>query len=364
MAIKTIYYNDGNTYVGETNNQSQPHGKGKMTFTSSDFLDGNFKNGKLNGEGSYLLDGERYVGDFVNDCRDGMGECTYQDGTRYDGEWKGDEWCGEGVLFLTDGTTIEAVWDEYSISGAAIVRYRDGSIYQGLLKDGPCQESDYIGDKKRKIDVWHAEGTYVLPDGTRISGFWNDYKASDSLILIGSDNIPVKGSMRDGEFIPSEAHARKDVKEQASDLQNALKSALEEKERAIKEAMEARTALSEAEKRIAELENRVKELEIDIIHEAQASSAPESDTYDGATNYRGEYHGAGVMKYKSGDIYSGEWAHGEWHGFGLYVSAAGKSYFGFFCGTGESQNISYINGIDIPAHGKMEDYSFIPDKKK
>ena len=46
------------------------------------------------------LNGERYVGMWLNDMKSGIGVWYYTDGSKYDGEWKDDLMNGQGLLII------------------------------------------------------------------------------------------------------------------------------------------------------------------------------------------------------------------------------------------------------------------------
>ena len=52
--------------------------------------------------------------------------------------------------------------------------------------------------------------------------------------------------------------------------------------------------------------------------------------YKGQTNAKGEYHGKGVYRFDSGDVYEGQWENGLKHGRGRYRYASGAVYDGEF----------------------------------
>lgn len=56
-----------------------------------------------------------------------------------------------------------------------------------------------------------------------------------------------------------------------------------------------------------------------------AAPAPEEsgDVYTGDTDASGQPHGSGTMKYKNGDVYTGQWENGEQNGTGTLTHANG-----------------------------------------
>ena len=81
-------YNDGSKYEGEWKNDKQ-YGKG--TFTA------NIANNNL-----YLIL-HKYVGDFINDKREGNGIALYSNGNKYEGEWKNNKQYGKGIITYSSG---------------------------------------------------------------------------------------------------------------------------------------------------------------------------------------------------------------------------------------------------------------------
>ena len=100
-------------------------GQGKHKHTDGPFYDGEFKNNRQNGHGTYFYkNGSKYVGSWVDDvkCGDGIATFTYQNiskrecilgimyyanGDVYNGAWANDKWNGHGVLKTSDGKQIE-----------------------------------------------------------------------------------------------------------------------------------------------------------------------------------------------------------------------------------------------------------------
>ena len=49
--VKTIHYKNGDKYVGEINEKEEPNGKGTMTWKNGRRYEGQWKNGKKDGQG-------------------------------------------------------------------------------------------------------------------------------------------------------------------------------------------------------------------------------------------------------------------------------------------------------------------------
>ena len=73
---------------------------------------GEWKNGKLNGNGIYYLkNGERFEGNFIDDKYNGYGKYYYNDGEFLEGIFKNDLPSGSCILHKIDGTTEEKDFD-------------------------------------------------------------------------------------------------------------------------------------------------------------------------------------------------------------------------------------------------------------
>lgn len=77
----------------------QPHGKGKVTLLNGDIYDGEYKDGRPNGEGKGIItstNDDIYTGEYKDGLRNGKGKYTYTNDDIYDGEWKDDLFHGKG----------------------------------------------------------------------------------------------------------------------------------------------------------------------------------------------------------------------------------------------------------------------------
>ena len=76
-----------------------------------DFYEGDFRNGKIHGEGDYKgANGARYIGGFVNHQREGKGKEIHKNGTIFEGDYVNGLPHGNGRATLPDGRTITGKW--------------------------------------------------------------------------------------------------------------------------------------------------------------------------------------------------------------------------------------------------------------
>ncbi len=54
----------------------------------------------------------------------------------------------------------------------------------------------------------------------------------------------------------------------------------------------------------------------------------DGSVYEGGVNEEGLPHGHGIYKWVNGDVYEGEWKHGQRHGHGVCSFSSGNKYDG------------------------------------
>ena len=93
---------DGSVYVGEYHNDHRS-GHGKATLFNGDIYEGDFADGKYNGQGTYLSprNHTRFVGTFKDDYRQ-KGTLTFDNGDQYVGDFRDDKRSGQGVPVLSN----------------------------------------------------------------------------------------------------------------------------------------------------------------------------------------------------------------------------------------------------------------------
>jgi len=72
---------------------------GSFVYDNGQKYVGQYKNGKRNGLGTFTWDGHKYTGQFEDDDFKGRGTLNYADGSRYFGQFLSDKSEGQGVYF-------------------------------------------------------------------------------------------------------------------------------------------------------------------------------------------------------------------------------------------------------------------------
>ena len=149
-----------------------PHGFGVEKIDNQIVYEGEWKDGKKDGQGTDTFFGKKYVGEHKDGRKNGQGTETYPDGRKYVGKWKNGKYNGHGIFIFPDGRKYVGEYKRGRIwNGQGIYTYSDGSIHEGEFKDGKPNGQGtmtYSGGKcfgcEGHIDV----GEYK--DGFRLNG--------------------------------------------------------------------------------------------------------------------------------------------------------------------------------------------------
>ena len=139
----TYTFANGNKYVGEFRDDAR-NGQGSLTFPNGSKYIGEFRNGVRNGLGIYTYsNSSQYIGEFRDDARDGQGTETYPDGKRYTGDFKQGRRNGLGVLVLSNGEKHVGEFREDLLNGVGHVYSLAGTLIEaGVFKDGYIAKSN------------------------------------------------------------------------------------------------------------------------------------------------------------------------------------------------------------------------------
>ncbi|XP_026275855.1 MORN repeat-containing protein 3-like [Frankliniella occidentalis] len=140
----------------------------------------------------YFLNGDRHVGDWLNNRKEGKGAELTRNGYLYEGDFSDELRHGHGVLSkqMEDGSlrlVYSGEWQRGKRHGWGIGRGADGTWYEGCWQAG------------RRA----GEGRVWLPDGAFYHGEWMDDKFHGHGILVQPN-----GNCFDGEFHGGLKHGR------------------------------------------------------------------------------------------------------------------------------------------------------------
>ena len=177
-------YTDGSEYVGECNGDNRV-GRGTLTWVTEERYIGDWVNNVRQGQGqqTFIKDKKTgvYNGDFLNDTLYGKGTLKWSDGETYAGDWVKNRRHGFGIgRNLNYGANgkgnYEGDWDkDVPING--IINYLNGTKYigetKGAYRHGVGKYVDQYGDTyigQWKDNERNGQGTFTWADGDRYVG--------------------------------------------------------------------------------------------------------------------------------------------------------------------------------------------------
>ena len=134
--IETLYYNNGDYYIGETLQKSR-NGYGTYYYKNGNKYEGFWLDNLKHGKGTFFYNtGEMYEGYFVNNKKDGYGEYFYKNGDRYKGEFKENKRNGKGVLYLNNGCKFKGKFKNDEKDGMGEFINKKGEIQYEQWENG------------------------------------------------------------------------------------------------------------------------------------------------------------------------------------------------------------------------------------
>ena len=162
------------------------NGYGTCVFPSGSKYIGDFRRGKLHGKGIfYFSDGNKYIGHWVDQYREGEGRMVFKSGDEYKGFFKRNKFHGYGVMRYANGNVYEGQWENNHQHGQGSFSYVNGDRYDGNFLEGQCD----------------GEGTMYYSDGSKYIGLWSDNKRHGNGTLYFEDGEEVKGRWDQDEYI-------------------------------------------------------------------------------------------------------------------------------------------------------------------
>ena len=182
------------------------NGRGTYIYPSGAKYSGQFKNGKIQGEGIlYFSNGNKYVGNWVNQYRSGKGKLIYANGDIYRGDFKRSKFSGYGSMTFKNGEKYEGQWNNDLQNGKGIYHYKNGDRYEGQFKNGKLDGEGimYYQDGDKYVGAWKnnykdGQGTYFKTNGEELAGLWMSGKFVDDDVSQqeGEEAIVVEKELR------------------------------------------------------------------------------------------------------------------------------------------------------------------------
>jgi len=132
---------EGTVYEGNFKNGKR-NGEGKCTTANNITYDGEWKDNKREGTGkaAYQVKGYdfsnrswNYEGTWKNDMMEGTGKYVFGDGSYYTGQLKENKFEGKGFMVLKDSTTYDGEWKNSELNGQGVMVKKNGDTHTGTF---------------------------------------------------------------------------------------------------------------------------------------------------------------------------------------------------------------------------------------
>lgn len=205
--FKSQTYSNGDKYSGEFKD-GKLSGNGTYTFASGNKYVGEFKDGKLSGQGKFTFaKGDIYVGDFKDSSFNGKGTFTFTNGNKYIGDFKDWKLNGQGTFNFANGDVYVGDFKDGLFDGHGTRTYTNGNKYTGDFKDGKftgqgnfnfANGSTYVGEYKD--DKFNGHGTLNFANGDRYIGQFKDDSFNGQGTRIYNNGDKYVGEYKDGKY--------------------------------------------------------------------------------------------------------------------------------------------------------------------
>lgn len=201
VLLPTLLFSQSDCIKGNCKN-----GYGTCVFPSGAKYIGEFRRGKIHGKGIfYYSDGNKYIGHWVNQNREGEGRMVFKNGDEYLGGFKNNKFSGEGTMSYASGNRYQGEWLNNHPNGKGIFQFANGDRFEGAFTKGQCDGigTMYYSDGSRYEGEWsknlrHGQGILYYADGEKVSGRWvkDQYQADWSKLAYSGDTINLRNCNR------------------------------------------------------------------------------------------------------------------------------------------------------------------------
>mmetsp|Transcript_35901 Transcript_35901/g.44552 ORF Transcript_35901/g.44552 Transcript_35901/m.44552 type:complete len:422 (+) Transcript_35901:374-1639(+) len=186
------------------------HGKGILVLAAGkEWYKGEFEKGKMHGRGSFHhANGDVTVGEFQDDCANGLAVRTFPDKSFYSGQFRGNKFSGLGTFTFSNGDIYEGHFDEKGACKFGVKQFASGTRYTGSFAkdkfDGEGTLEFNTGDVfegQFKANMMHGYGVYKYKNGDWCQGdFVADKMTGKGEFYFANGNTYI------GDFVEDEMH--------------------------------------------------------------------------------------------------------------------------------------------------------------
>ena len=198
------------------------HGNGKMTYYSGEIYEGDWKDDKWHGVGTFKWpNGDVYFGNFANSKRNGQGTLILTSGAKYEGEFVDDNFCGLGMYIWPNGELrYQGFWKNNKFHGFGVLLKDNGQYYQGHWEDGKING---IGELFGPID---KEMSQKIESKFQQQQTSNQQKDNSET---GQDQIRIEQQQEGKEISPSNTPTQYEINTQEN-VENPIKETKQEED--------------------------------------------------------------------------------------------------------------------------------------
>jgi hypothetical protein len=206
-------------YVGQTLNDKK-QGFGICYYQNGDKYIGNFQEDRKQGWGKYFVKatGKQFYGEFVNNQIDGFVEYTNKQGLTHHGYMKNHKFVNKEAMRISfkEKYQFEGIMEfdaeTNKLNGIATIRYQNGNIYQGETIEscengwGILKRSDGYTFNGIKVDnKFNGYCEIEYPDKSMYFGQFHDNKRNGLGICLSNEGLycigEFKNDLKDGAFL-------------------------------------------------------------------------------------------------------------------------------------------------------------------
>ena len=181
----TMIYKNGTRYEGAFK-ENKHNGFGKIIQLDGETFIGEWKDGKINGNGvRYHKNGDKYIGSYINNIRNGLGHYIFANGDSYEGNWENGKANGIGKFNFKNGNVYDGEFVDNIIYGKGSFKMKNGDLYNGYFKNG----------------LINGKGNIIYENGEKFVGFFqNGKKTGKGKVLDKDGNIILSGYWKNDKY--------------------------------------------------------------------------------------------------------------------------------------------------------------------
>ncbi|GMI21647.1 hypothetical protein TeGR_g8081 [Tetraparma gracilis] len=171
----TVTYADQSTFAGTFDAEKQKQGDGTYTWM-----------GPGGEDGEETVEKAKFVGTYKDGIREGSGSMTYPNGDSYEGEWKNGQMEGEGTyMYKTSGDVYSGTFVGGKKHGAGLYEFgKDKSVIKGTWEAGQVTEGEW---NLKGCAVYTGKFTNGKPDGEGSFKFQSGIEQKGAFVGVKAD---------------------------------------------------------------------------------------------------------------------------------------------------------------------------------